>query len=351
MKHKLKKKEAGSNRKKAKKANTGRRYSKSEKKRILKDSESKTFQELKDIYGVTPETIRRWKKREKSNSNNDNNENQTDESYSGNHPNWKKVVEIWKSRPGLGPLQITNQMKRNEIRINVGTVRLILEENGYTPPKTIIKDGDDRRYEAVRPLELVHMDFKHFYINKQKVYLLLIQDDFSRFIMGYKTTDSENMKAVIEVSEESINKYGKMQTLMTDGGSAFYSWNGVNKFQKLLSEEYGVDHIKAGSCRSNGKIESVNKQIEKELLKIETFSNLEDMDAGVCEWIQFYNFERTHMGLPQAMVPADRFMPGWNQTNASDQQSNLSFIEQLKHSNYDKELLMAILKIVVKKLN
>ena len=53
MKHKLKKKEAGSNRKKAKKANTGRRYSKSEKKRILKDSESKTFQELKDIYGVT----------------------------------------------------------------------------------------------------------------------------------------------------------------------------------------------------------------------------------------------------------------------------------------------------------
>ncbi|MCP4552724.1 MAG: DDE-type integrase/transposase/recombinase [Bacteroidetes bacterium] len=349
MKKKSNAKQTIRNKKQVKKANTGRRYSKSEKKRILKDSESKTLQEINDIYGVYPETIRRWKIREKYLNN--NNEDKNEGSYSGTHPNWERVLNIWKSRPGLGPLQITNQMKREKIRINVGTVRLIMEENGYTPPKTIIKETDDRRYEAVRPLELVHMDFKHFYINKQKVYLLLMQDDFSRFIMGYKTTDSENMKAVIEVFESAVNRHGKMQTLITDGGSAFYSWNGVNKFQRLISEEYGVDHIKAGSCRSNGKIESVNKQIEKELLRIETFSNLDDMDAGICEWIRFYNFERTHMGLPLATVPADRFMPCWNQTSVSEQQSTPSFIEQLKNSKDDKELWVEILKIAVKKIN
>ncbi len=348
MKKKSTKKQAAEKRSQVKKRNTGRRYSKSEKKNILKDSETKTLQELNDIYGVYPETIRRWKIREKNS--NSNNEKKMDESYSGSHPNWEKVIDIWKSRPGLGPMQIKNQMKRKGIRINVATVRLIMEENGYTPPKSIVKEADDRRYEAVRPLELVHMDFKHFYINKQKVYLLLMQDDFSRFIMNYKTTDSENMKAVIEVFESGINRHGKMQTLMTDGGSAFYSWNGINKFQKLISEEYGIDQIKAGSCRSNGKIESVNKQIEKELLKIETFSNLEDMDAGVCEWIRFYNFERTHMGLAQATVPADRFMPGWNETNATDQQSNSAIIEQLKSSYTDKESWIEILKIAAKKL-
>ncbi len=172
-----------------------------------------------------------------------------------------------------------------------------------------------------------------------------MQDDYSRFIMSYKTTDSENMAAVIVVFEEGINKHGKMQTLITDGGSAFYSWNGVNKFQRLLSEEYGVDHIKAGSCRSNGKIESVNKQIEKELLRITEFSNLEDMDSGVREWIQFYNFERTHMGLPDATVPADRFLPGWNHTT-----SNHGFIIETRKKSEDKELSMEILKILAKQL-
>lgn len=324
-----------------KKCLTGRRYSPSEKKLILRESKTKTPEELHNIYRVVPETIRRWKLREKSNDK--NKENNEEKSYSGKHPNWKTALDIWKSRPGLGPLQITNQMKRKGIRINVATVRLIMEENGYTPPKTVTKEVDIREYEAVRPLELVHMDFKHFYINKQKVYLLLMQDDYSRFIMSYKTTDSENMAAVIEAFEEGINKHGKMQTLITDGGSAFYSWNGVNKFQRLISEEYGVDHIKAGSCRSNGKIESVNKQIEKELLRITDYSNLEDMDHGVGEWIQFYNFERTHMGLPEATVPADRFLPGWNHTN-----SDPALMLQLKK---DKELWMEILKIAAKQLN
>ncbi len=330
-----------------KKALTGRRYSKSERNQILEDSKIKTLAQLYKDYGVVAETIRRWKSREKTLAENNENKGKKEENYSGSHPNWKSVLEIWKTRPGLGPMQITNQMKREGIRINVATVRLIMEENGYTPPKTIIKEGDDRRYEAVRPLELVHMDFKHFYINKQKVYLLLMQDDFSRFIMNYKTTDSENMKAVIEVFESAINRHGKMQTLITDGGSAFYSWNGVNKFQRLLSEEYGIDHIKAGSCRSNGKIESVNKQIEKELLRLEHFSNLEDMDTAILEWIRFYNYERTHMGLPQCMVPADRFMPGWNQTNASPP----AITEQFRNSCDDKDLWVEILKIVAKKLN
>ncbi|MBX7232712.1 MAG: integrase core domain-containing protein [Bdellovibrionales bacterium] len=101
---------------------------------------------------------------------------------------------------------------------------------------------------------------------------------------------------------------------MTDAGSAFYSWNGMNRFQKLISEEYGIDQIKAGSPRSNGKVESVNKQIEKELLTVKEFSSLDDAGHGIAEWIEFYNFERTHMGLLKGEVPADRFLYGWNKS-------------------------------------
>jgi putative transposase len=284
-----------------------RRYTAKEKDQILLAVEKLGLKPVAELSGVRDFTINIWLRRRKPAS-----EKISEDHYDGYHPNWQKVLDLWKSRPGLGPAQIANQLKRDGLRISVSTVRNILEENGYTPPKALIKPERVFRYEAARPRELIHMDFKHFYINKQKVFLLLMQDDYSRFLCGYKLTNSENMDSVIEVFENCVNKYGRMQIVMTDAGSSFYSWNGINRFQKLISEESGVDHIKASSPRSNGKVESVNKQIEKELLRVKEFSSLEEAELGVDEWIEFYNFERTHMGLPPGEVPADRFLLGWN---------------------------------------
>lgn len=307
---------------------TSRRYSRAERRAILGDAtQGKTQKDLFEKYGVCRETVARWQRRvaqaegaskqipeplEVSAAESPALSEPLESRHKGYHPHWKEVVTQWRSRPGMGPAQIRNQLHRLGIKINVATVRKVMEENGYTPPKTTVKEIEINRYEAVRPLELVHMDFKHFYINRQKVYLLLLQDDFSRFLCGYRMTDSEKMKVVIEAFEECINRYGKMQTIMTDAGSAFYSWNGINRFQKLISQEYGVDHIKAKSPRSNGKIENVNKQIEKEVLDVERYASLEEANDAIGDWLRFYNFERTHMGLPQGMVPADRFLPGWN---------------------------------------
>lgn len=293
---------------------SSRRYDENEISIIVEACKTMEITEVSSISGTKPPTIRIWKRRfddKKSQSPSDINKNH----YNGYHKHWQRVLDLWRSKPGLGPAQLSNQLRRENIKISVSTVRNILEENGYTPPRAIVKSERVLRYEAARPRELVHMDFKHFYIHKQKTFLLLLQDDYSRFLCGYKLTDSENMDAVIEVFEDCISKYGKMMKLMTDAGSAFYSWNGMNRFQKLISEEYGIDHIKAGSPRSNGKVESVNKQIEKELLTVKEFSSLEDASYGIAEWVEFYNFERTHMGLPKGEVPADRFLYGWNKSS------------------------------------
>lgn len=309
----------------------GRRYSASEKYAILADAaQGKSSEELHKKYGISRETVSRWVRRLKQSKTANESpapaetptspapatERTTEigsgDRHKGYHRHWREVIKVWRSRPGLGPAQIKNQLYRAGIKITVATVRKVLEENGYTPPKSTTKEVEINNYEAVRPLELVHLDFKHFYINRAKVYLLLLQDDFSRFLCGYRMTESENMNAVIETFEECVSRYGKMQSIITDAGSAFYSWNGINRFQKLVSEEYGVDQIKAKSPRSNGKIENVNKQIEKEVLDVDRYASIEEAKGAVEKWIWFYNFERTHMGLPAGMVPADRFLFGWN---------------------------------------
>ena len=326
----------------------GRRYSRSEKKAILGEAaQGKTGDELLTQFGVTRETVSRWKRRAAAQPSAPEAELDAGkasppppsanapaadraDSHAGYHAHWREALKVWRSRPGLGPAQIANQLHRAGIKITVATTRKILEENGYTPPKASVKEIEINRYEAVRPLELVHMDFKHFYINRAKVYLLLFQDDFSRFLCGHRMTDSENMKAVIEAFEETVSRYGKMQVVMTDAGSAFYSWNGINRFQKLMSEEYGVDQIKASTPRSNGKIENVNKQIEKEVLEVKRYASLEEASSAITAWIQFYNFERTHMGLPKGVVPADRFLFGWNQGGGAHDEAHQAWTAVLK---------------------
>jgi transposase InsO family protein len=288
----------------------GRRYSTREIEILLKASDGMSAKDASDRFGISISALLKWRKRADRNS--DHRPNPDDHSYSGHHRNWARVIELWKTRPGLGPAQIRNQLRREGIYISVATVRSVLEENGYTPPKPSIKQKEVTRYEAVRPGELVHLDFKHFFINKHKAYLLLFQDDYSRFICSHRLSDSENVDAVIEAFEECVGRYGKMQSIMTDAGSAFYSWNGINRFQRLISEEYGVDQIKATSPRSNGKIESVNKQIEKELLRAEYFESITEASHAISDWVRFYNFGRVHMGLPDGNVPADRYLYGWN---------------------------------------
>jgi hypothetical protein len=105
-------------------------------------------------------------------------------------------------------------------------------------------------YEAVRPRQLYHLDFFHLYVHKQKQVLLLIEDDFSRFIAGWTLVETENAEAVIE---------------------------------------------------------ALNASVQRELVRKIEFVDLADARRQIAQWVRYYNFERTHHALGGILVPADRF--------------------------------------------
>lgn len=69
-----------------------------------------------------------------------------------------RILREWNKQQGLGPSQIRNQLRRDGIRVSVQTVRRVMEENGYRPPKVERRDHNGR-YEAVRPDQIWHLDF------------------------------------------------------------------------------------------------------------------------------------------------------------------------------------------------
>lgn len=218
----------------------------------------------------------------------------------------ERIMSEWKRHPGLGPSQIRNQLRRNGLKTSVSTVRRVMMENGYVPPKVKRKNVHDQNYEAIRPNHLWHMDFLHRYINKKKIYVLLIVDDHSRFIPGYAITDAERVDVVMNAFERAVNRYGKPEMVMSDGGSAFYAWRGVSRFTKLL-EEFELDQLIADVPQKNGKLEVLNANVQKELFNQEKFFDLAQTELRLRAWIDFYNFRRTHHALGGLLVPADRY--------------------------------------------
>jgi putative transposase len=217
-----------------------------------------------------------------------------------------KILKEWKQHPGLGPSQIRNQLRRGGFKVSVRTARMVMQEHGYVTPKVKRVESHDQRYEAVRPNQLWHLDFMQRHVHKQKISVLFLVDDFSRYIPGFALCDEDRSQAVLECFESAVSRHGRPEAVMSDGGAAFWSWRGVSRFTRLL-EEMDIDQIVAKIPQHNGKVEVLNANAQKELFNQERFFALAEAYTRVRAWVSFYNFGRTHHALGGLLVPADRY--------------------------------------------
>ena len=124
----------------------------------------------------------------------------------------KEILEEWKTHPGLGPSQIVNQLARKNVRVGVHTARRVMEEAGYRPPK-VEREKHDRRYEAVRPNHLWHLDFVQRFIGKVSTFTLILIDDCSRYVVGHGVDDAERADMVIHTFERAVEQHGQQNPI------------------------------------------------------------------------------------------------------------------------------------------
>jgi hypothetical protein len=136
----------------------------------------------------------------------------------------------------------------------------------------------------------------------------LLIDDFSRFILGWQLLTETSTDAVILLVQGAIDRYGKMQEILTDRGFIFYSWRGINRFERFLQTQ-GIDHTHARPHHPQtlGKVEACNRRLKQELIDQQHFSNVHDARAAIDNWVHNYNYKRTHQGIGGLVVPAERF--------------------------------------------
>ena len=283
-----------------------KRYTPSQRGEILEDAAKDGVTESAKKHGVSRWTIYDWQRKVKRAA-----EGKGPSPTSGpalqeiEARRDKEILDEWHRHPGLGPSQIRNQLRRKSIKVSTHTVRRVMEDAGYRPPK-VKRDPHDERFEAVRPNHIWHLDFLHRHINRASTFTLIVIDDHSRFVVGHGVDDAERADLVIQTFEEAVTRHGKPEMVLHDKGSAFWSWRGISRFTALLTE-LGVDQIPAKHKEWNGKLEVFNANLSKELFDAHRFYDVAEMRRRLTAHLHWYNHRRTHHALGGLLVPADRY--------------------------------------------
>ncbi len=271
------------------------------------------------------------------------------------------ILEQKKWHPSMGPAQIRAQLKRHKgWRLAVKAIAKVLIGHGYElMHRGSRPQGDEPvRFEAPRPNALWQADFTELRLPGDKLQLLVIIDDFSRFCVGHTVADSQRSTVATDTLRTAMARHGKPEKVRTDRGGAFVARSREEDFDRVLEVEL-IDHIVGRSYhpQGGGKVESLIGTIRRELWDTEEFATRAQAEARIGSWITEYNHQRAHMGI-DGLTPADRYFGRGDQVlaaiNAASRQRQGAIAQRLAAGAPVEEVLglqrgapMEVLRLVL----
>ena len=220
------------------------------------------------------------------------------------------ILELKRKHPSMGPAQIRAQLKRFKgWRVSLKAIARVMRAHGYEPVHRGAKPKGPEpvRFEAPRRNALWQADFCDVRVAGDKLCVLIIIDDFSRYVVGYAAADSASSAVATGAMRLAIARHGKPEAVRTDRGGAFVAFSKEGDFGRFLEAEL-IDHIvgRAYSPRGGGKVESAVGTLKRELWEVFHFEDREEAERRLALFFDEYNERRAHMGI-DGLTPADRF--------------------------------------------
>jgi transposase InsO family protein len=247
---------------------------------------------LAQRYGVSTETIRKWRKRGAADC--------QDHSSRPHKLPWKATEEeraiVCALRRATGfPLDdLTVVITHFLPHLNRHAIYRILKAEGLgrlTGPRRLRKpDGTFKTYD----LGFVHLDVKHLPKlrtadgQSRKRYLYVAIDRATRFV-HLAVKDDETARSAVAFLNEAVQAFPFQVThVLTDGGSCFTAGGFEAACRKL-----GVEHRKTRpyTPKTNGMVERFNGRIQSEVLGI-TVASHGDLETLLGGFNQAYNARR-----------------------------------------------------------
>ena len=230
------------------------------------------------------------------------------------------ILELKKRHLSMGPAQIQAQLRRFKgWKLSLKAISRVLVVNGYERVHVASRaqgDEEPHRFEAPHRNAIWQADFAELRVGPEKAPVLLVLDDFSRFVVAHRLMTEPTSEKVVEVLKEAIRVHGKPAALYTDRGGPFLAWRSPSSLGQFLEEEL-IDHYLSPPYKpqGRGKVEALVKTLRRELWDLIEFASREEACEGLAKFFREYNHHRAHMGI-DGLTPADRFFGRWGEVRA-----------------------------------
>lgn len=183
-------------------------------------------------------------------------------------------------------------------------------ETIYPKPKTTIYNKQHKIYPYLLKdvlIDKVHQvystDITYIRLEKGFAYLVAVIDWFSRYVLGWKLSNSLDADFCTETLREIFEKGFICDIFNTDQGVQFTSI----AFIKILND-YGISISMDGKGRflDNIFIERLWRSVKQECVYLMNFRSMQDAEEHLDNYFEFYNNERLHQAL-NYKTPRDIF--------------------------------------------
>jgi putative transposase len=156
----------------------------------------------------------------------------------------------------------------------------------------------DREFDPDEPNASWVADVTYIPTREGWLYLAVVEDLFSRMIVGWSMDATMTSRLVVDALEMALARRLKGSSDLvahSDRGSQYAS----EHYQRRLSEErIACSMSRRGDCWDNAPMESFFASLKKELTRGEIFATREEARASIFEYIEvFYNRVRRHSAL------------------------------------------------------
>ena len=215
--------------------------------------------------------------------------------------------------PVAGVTWMYKLLKRQHVECSRSEVRGIfiglnlLRKRSAPRPRTTDSRHEHERYPnlvrdlpAQRPDHIWAVDTLELYIHRRKAFLALIEDIYTRRVMGFALSPSNDSLLTLEALEMAL-KAGKPEIHHSDQGKTYAATRYTGR---LLNLKVQISMAAAGRAWENGFAERLNRTFREQEISRSEYDNINQARQSIAAYVKLYNHKRMHQGLGY-LTPAE----------------------------------------------
>ena len=226
------------------------------------------------------------------------------------------IDEQYTSTPFYGYRRMTVYLQKLGFRVNHKRVQRLMRALGLEaiyPKPNLSKPGKDHltypyllKGVAVEYSDQVWAtDITYIRIGSGFVYLLVIMDWHSRFVVEMEVSNSLESSPFVEALKRSLAK-GRPKIFNSDQGSQFTS---VEWLKVLQANNVQISMDGRGRCFDNIFVERLWRSVKQEEVYLKEYADVWEAEMSLRRYFEFYNYQRPHQSL-NYQTPFEAYQKG-----------------------------------------